>query len=47
MGVSPGTINSHLDSIYRKLGCSNRLEAAFTALRCGLVLPSEKPGGSS
>jgi len=38
--VSPGTVNSHLDNIYVKLGCSNRVEACFTALKNGLFLPS-------
>lgn len=37
--VSPGTVNSHLDNIYRKLGCSNRLTASLTALKHGLFLP--------
>lgn len=37
--ISPGTVNAHLDSIYRKLGVSNRLEASFAALEEGLILP--------
>ncbi|GAB4387998.1 MAG: hypothetical protein Kow0025_04750 [Thermodesulfovibrionales bacterium] len=41
LGISPGTVNAHLDSIYRKLNVSNRLEAAFVALREGVVLPRE------
>jgi DNA-binding CsgD family transcriptional regulator len=40
MKISPGTVNSHLDNIYTKLGCSNRVEACFTALKNGLFLPS-------
>ncbi len=40
--ISPGTVNSHLDSIYRKLGCSNRLEASFMALKRGLFFPVRK-----
>jgi DNA-binding CsgD family transcriptional regulator len=39
LGISPGTVNAHLDSIYRKLGVSNRLEASFVALKEGLILP--------
>lgn len=42
MKVSPGTVNSHLDSIYTKLGCSNRLVASFMALKHGLFLPSRR-----
>ena len=38
--VSPGTVNSHLDNIYRKLGCSGRLHACLIALTNGFaVLP--------
>jgi DNA-binding CsgD family transcriptional regulator len=43
--VSPGTVNSHLDNIYRKLGCSNRLGASLKALKHGLFLPAR--GGAS
>lgn len=39
MKISPGTVNTHLDNIYGKLGCSNRHEASFIALRSGLFLP--------
>lgn len=35
--ISPGTVNAHLDSIYRKLGVSSRLEAMLAALKYGLV----------
>lgn len=35
--ISPGTVNSHFDSIYRKLGVSGRLEAVLLALRHGLI----------
>ncbi|MBI5634390.1 MAG: response regulator transcription factor [Nitrospirae bacterium] len=44
--ISPGTVNSHLDNIYVKLGCSNRVEACFTALKNGLFLPSCDRKGS-
>ncbi len=40
--ISPGTVNSHLDSIYRKLGCSNRSAACLMALQNGLVYPMSK-----
>jgi DNA-binding NarL/FixJ family response regulator len=38
--ISPGTVNTHLDNIYRKLGCSNRVAACITAVKNGLFLPS-------
>ncbi len=41
MNISPSTVNVHLDHIYRKLGCSNRVEACFTGLQKGLFLPQE------
>jgi DNA-binding NarL/FixJ family response regulator len=40
MKIGPGTVNTHLDHIYSKLGCSNRLTTCFTALKNGLVLPT-------
>jgi len=44
MSVSPGTVNTHLDNIYRKFGCSNRLEACFLALRNGFAAPAKVRG---
>lgn len=41
LNISPGTVNTHLDSIYRKLGVSNRIEASFVALKNGLIVPSD------
>jgi DNA-binding CsgD family transcriptional regulator len=38
MSISPGTVNSHLDAIYSKLGCSSRLEASLIALKKGLFI---------
>jgi len=38
--ISPGTVNTHLDNVYRKLGCSSRVTACITALKSGLFLPS-------
>jgi DNA-binding CsgD family transcriptional regulator len=40
MRISPGTVNSHLDAIYSKLGCSSRLEASLIALKKGLFISS-------
>jgi len=40
--VTPGTINTHLDNIYDKLNCSNRLAACFTALKHGLIVPTRE-----
>ena len=46
--VSPGTVNSHLDNIYRKLGCSGRLHACLLALTNGFaVLPAFSKNGAS
>jgi DNA-binding NarL/FixJ family response regulator len=42
MKISPGTVNAHLDKIYMKLGCSNRVGACLLALKDGLVLPVSK-----
>jgi DNA-binding CsgD family transcriptional regulator len=39
MKIRPGTVNAHLDNIYMKLGCTNRLSASFLALKSGLFLP--------
>lgn len=40
MKICPGTVNTHLDNIYSKLDCSNRLTTCFTALKNGLFLPT-------
>ena len=39
MKISPQTVNAHLDHIYRKLGCSNRVAAGYMGLKKGLFLP--------
>jgi DNA-binding CsgD family transcriptional regulator len=31
MKISPGTVNTHLDNIYSKLGCTNRVAACLPA----------------
>lgn len=41
MDISPGTVNKHLGSTYRKLGVCDRLAATLTAQRLGLI--SEVP----
>lgn len=38
--ISAGTVNAYLDSIYRKLGVSNRLQATCTAVKHGIVVPA-------
>ena len=35
--VTPDTVKAHLSRMYRKLGVSNRAEAAAVALRLGLA----------
>jgi DNA-binding NarL/FixJ family response regulator len=42
MKISPGTVNAHLDNIYMKLGCTNRVGACLLALKDGLVLPASE-----
>ncbi len=42
MKIGSGTVNSHLDNIYLKLGCSNRLTACLMALKNGLFIPTLK-----
>jgi DNA-binding NarL/FixJ family response regulator len=37
--LSPATVKAHLTSIYRKLGVSNRTEAAIVGLRIFSMLP--------
>jgi DNA-binding CsgD family transcriptional regulator len=39
MKIRPSTVNAHLDKIYIKLGCTNRVAASFLALKNGLFLP--------
>jgi DNA-binding NarL/FixJ family response regulator len=39
LGVSPRTINFHLDNLYAKLGVTSRTEAAIYALRQGWARP--------
>jgi DNA-binding CsgD family transcriptional regulator len=42
MKISPGTVNSHLDRIYFKLGCSGRQEACSIALQHGLFVTTSE-----
>lgn len=37
MGISERTVHNHVNNIFRKLGASNRTEAAVKAVRTGLV----------
>lgn len=37
LGIAPGTVNSTLGRIYRKLNVRNRSEATFTAWKLGLI----------
>lgn len=43
MKIRPSTVNAHLDKIYMKLGCTNRVAASFLALKNGLFLPVSEP----
>jgi DNA-binding CsgD family transcriptional regulator len=44
LGISVATVNKHLEHIYRKLGCSDRLVAVTLAHQLGLL---PEPSGSS
>jgi DNA-binding NarL/FixJ family response regulator len=37
LGISPKTVNNHIESIYSKLGVTNRAGAAMRAMQHGLV----------
>ncbi len=39
MKIRPSTVNAHLDNIYMKLGCRNRVTASLLAVKNGLCLP--------
>jgi len=43
LGVSEGTVKTHLNNIFQKLGFRDRVELAMYAVRIGLVRPSERP----
>jgi len=45
LGVSEGTVKTHLNNIFQKLGFRDRVELAMYAVRVGLVRPSERPPG--
>lgn len=47
LNISPGTVNTHLDNIYLKLGCSSRSEASLIALKKGLFLHSREAPSKS
>ncbi|MBI4689333.1 MAG: hypothetical protein HY754_03560 [Nitrospirae bacterium] len=39
LNIGPGTVNAHLDNIYRKFGVSNRAEAICIAVKLGITVP--------
>jgi len=41
LGVSEGTVKSHLNNIFQKLNLRDRVELALYAVRTGLVRPNE------
>jgi DNA-binding NarL/FixJ family response regulator len=40
LNIRAGTVNAHLDNIYRKLQVSNRVEAICSAIKLGIVVPA-------
>lgn len=41
LNVGAGTINAHLDNIYRKLKVSNRVSAACVAIKTGIIVQEQ------
>jgi DNA-binding CsgD family transcriptional regulator len=37
LGISPATVRTHLESAFRKLGCSTRAAATLKAMTMGLL----------
>lgn len=37
LGISLHTVKSHVSSIFRKLGCENRTQAAYIAIKNNLI----------
>ena len=37
LGVTPKTVNAHLEHVFRKLGVSSRAAATYYALQRGLI----------
>jgi len=40
LNIGAGTVNAHLDNIYRKLDVSNRVAAICSAIKLGIVVPA-------
>jgi DNA-binding NarL/FixJ family response regulator len=47
LGISQGTVNTHLGHIYRRLGVNNRVSAVWEAVRLGMVPPPDGRDGSA
>ncbi|WP_342316680.1 LuxR C-terminal-related transcriptional regulator [Lysobacter sp. FW306-1B-D06B] len=37
IGISPSTVRTHVESVFRKLGCSTRAAATLKASQLGLI----------
>jgi DNA-binding NarL/FixJ family response regulator len=45
LGISPRTVQKHLERIYRKLGVTDRVRAVREGEKMGVVPPVGGPGG--
>ena len=43
LGVGEGTVKTHLNNVFQKLGLRDRVELALYAVRVGIVRPTERP----
>jgi len=47
LSISASTVRTHVESVFRKLGCTTRAAATLKALQLGLLDPPDSPDGSS
>lgn len=47
LSISVSTVRTHVESVFRKLGCTTRAAATLKAVQLGLLDPPDPPGGTS